>query len=141
MIELHIKIRGFKQKHLHTQLMLIVINILYLRISSIFFHFFFSAIVVNDQSPADLGHRDNTCRPLVKNQLIVCTRIRQGHVFLWALKLMVIFFFNFNFTFLSTWGFANDFFKMLLKFKMVARGELQNSLGHKNFNSEHRSSS
>ena len=28
-------------------------------------------------------------------------------------------------TFLATWGCASDFFKMLPKFKMAARGQLQ----------------
>ena len=31
-------------------------------------------------------------------------------------------------TFLATWGFASDFLKMLLKFKMVARVQLQKIL-------------
>ena len=36
------------------------------------------------------------------------------------------FFSNFNITFLATWGCASDFAKMILKFKMAARGQLQN---------------
>ena len=43
-------------------------------------------------------------------------------------KLLVNFFRNFNTTFLATWGFANDFLKMLPKFKMTARGQLQKIL-------------
>ena len=38
---------------------------------------------------------------------------------------MSIFFSNFNITFLATWGCASDFLKMLPKFKMAARGQLQ----------------
>ena len=38
------------------------------------------------------------------------------------------FFFNFNITFLATWGCASDFLKMLPNFKMAARGQLQNIL-------------
>ena len=37
---------------------------------------------------------------------------------------LVIFFFNFNITFLATWGCASDFLKMPPKFKMAARGKL-----------------
>ena len=40
--------------------------------------------------------------------------------FVWS-----IFFSNFNITFLATWGCASDFLKMLPKFKMAARGQLQ----------------
>ena len=40
-------------------------------------------------------------------------------------KLLVIFFFNLNMTFLATWGCASDFLKMLTKFKMASRGQLQ----------------
>ena len=32
---------------------------------------------------------------------------------------------NFNIKFLATWGCASDFLKMLPKFKMAARGQLQ----------------
>ena len=39
------------------------------------------------------------------------------HVFLWAQKLLVNFFFNSNMTFLAAWGCANYFLKMLPKFK------------------------
>ena len=35
---------------------------------------------------------------------------------------------NFNMTFLATWGCANDFLKMLPKFKMATRGQLQKNL-------------
>ena len=38
------------------------------------------------------------------------------------------FFFNFNITFLATCGCANDFLKMLPKFKITARSQLQNFL-------------
>ena len=39
-------------------------------------------------------------------------------------KLLVIFFWNFNMTFLATWGCASDFLKMLSKLEMAARGQL-----------------
>ena len=43
------------------------------------------------------------------------------------------FFLNFNITFLiATWGCASDFLKMLPKFKMAARGQLQIFCGRKN---------
>ena len=51
------------------------------------------------------------------------------HVFLWAQKLLVNSFRNFNMTFPATWGCASDFLKMLPKLKMAARGQLQNILG------------
>ena len=38
---------------------------------------------------------------------------------------LVNFFWNFNITFLATWGCASDFLKMLPNFKMAARGQLQ----------------
>ena len=38
---------------------------------------------------------------------------------------LVNFFLNFYITFLATWGCASDFLKILLKFKMVARDQLQ----------------
>ena len=38
-------------------------------------------------------------------------------------KQMVKFFGNINMTFLATWGCASDFYKMLPKFKMAARGQ------------------
>ena len=38
-------------------------------------------------------------------------------------KLLVKFFWNFNMTFLGTWGCASDFLVMLPKFKMAARGK------------------
>ena len=44
------------------------------------------------------------------------------HVFLWAQKLK-----NY-WSFLATWGCASEFLKMLPKFKMAARGQLQNNL-------------
>ena len=50
------------------------------------------------------------------------------HVFLWAQKLLGNFFLNFNMTFLTTWGCASDFLRMLPKFKMAARGQLQKIL-------------
>ena len=37
-------------------------------------------------------------------------------------------FFNFNITFLATWGCGSNFLKMLPNFKMAARGQLQNYL-------------
>ena len=43
-------------------------------------------------------------------------------------KLLVKSFWNFNMTFLATWGCASDFLEMLPKFKMAARGQLQISL-------------
>ena len=33
------------------------------------------------------------------------------NVFLWAQKLLIIYFGNFNMTFLATWGCASDFFR------------------------------
>ena len=44
---------------------------------------------------------------------------------------LVNFFLNFNITFLATWGCASDFLKMLLKFKMAARGQLNFFVGAK----------
>ena len=47
--------------------------------------------------------------------------------FLWAQQLKnywPFFFFNFNMTFLATWGCASDFLKMLPKFKMATRSQL-----------------
>ena len=41
---------------------------------------------------------------------------------------LVYFFSNFNIKFLATWECASDFLKMLLNFKMAARGQLQNFL-------------
>ena len=35
------------------------------------------------------------------------------HVFLWAQKLQLNFFLNFNITFLTTWGCESDFLEML----------------------------
>ena len=43
-------------------------------------------------------------------------------------KISLVNFFNFNITFLATCGCATDFLKMLPKFKMAARSELQNFL-------------
>ena len=54
--------------------------------------------------------------------------IRQASRFLVGAKtqkILVNFFFNFNMTFLATRGCASDFSKMLAKFKMAARGQLQ----------------
>ena len=39
-----------------------------------------------------------------------------------------LFFWNFNLTFLATWGCASDFSNMLPKFKIAARGQLQKNL-------------
>ena len=44
------------------------------------------------------------------------------------------FFFNLNMIFLATLGCASDFLKMLPKFKMAARGQLQKNLWAKNSN-------
>ena len=39
-------------------------------------------------------------------------------------------------TLLATWGCTSEFLKMLPKFKMAARGQLQKNLGAKNLKSE-----
>ena len=49
------------------------------------------------------------------------------HVLLWTQKLLVNFFWNFTMTFLATWGCARDFLKMLPKFKMATRGQLNSN--------------
>ena len=46
------------------------------------------------------------------------------HVFLWAQKLQINFFWTVNMTFLARWGGESDFLKMLPKFKMATRGQL-----------------
>ena len=51
--------------------------------------------------------------------------IQNGHhrsiLIFWRAHILTI-------TFLATWGCASDFVKMLQKFKMAARGQLQNFL-------------
>ena len=44
----------------------------------------------------------------------------------------LIFFLNFNITFLATWGCASDFSKMLSKLKMAASGQHQFFYGREN---------
>ena len=52
--------------------------------------------------------------------------LRTNFTFWWAQKLKkFVIFLNFNVTFLATFGCAIDFLKMLSKFKMAARSQLQ----------------
>ena len=52
-------------------------------------------------------------------------RILSGVSFFVGPKTTSYFFWNLNMTFLAKWGCASDFLKMLPKFKMAARGQLQ----------------
>ena len=51
-------------------------------------------------------------------------------------KIFGSFYFYFNITFLATCGYANDFFKMLSKFKMAAKSQLQIFFERENLTSE-----
>ena len=72
-----------------------------------------------------IPHDMEMCRWLFQS----FTEIQNGRhrsIFWLAQKICLVnFLFYFTITFLETWGFASGFLKMLQKFKMAARGQLQ----------------